>query len=46
VVEHRDRWLRFGAEYGEAALAVQGRKLIVVESSEVKDDLLQICSRY
>lgn len=41
VVEHRDRLMRFGAEYIEAALAAQGRKLIVVNPSEVKDDLEQ-----
>jgi len=41
VVEHRDRLMRFGAEYVEAALAAQGRKLMVMESSEVKDDLVQ-----
>ena len=33
--------MRFGAEYVEAALAAQGRKLMVMESSEVKDDLVQ-----
>lgn len=27
VVEHRDRFARFGAEYVEAALAAQGRRL-------------------
>ena len=32
VVEHRDRFMRFGAEYVEAALAAQGRKLMVLES--------------
>jgi predicted site-specific integrase-resolvase len=26
VVEHRDRFARFGAEYVEAALAAQGRR--------------------
>ena len=41
VVEHRDRLMRFGAEYVEAALAAQGRKLMVMESSEIKDDLVQ-----
>ena len=41
VVEHRDRFMPFGAEYVEAALAAQGRKLMVMESSEVKDDLVQ-----
>ena len=40
VVEHRERLMRFGAEYVEAALAAQGRKLMVMESSEVKDDLV------
>ena len=28
--------MRFGAEYVEAVLATQGRKLVVVERSEVK----------
>ena len=41
VEEHRDCWLRFGAKHVEAALAAQGRKLVVVERSEVKDDLVQ-----
>jgi putative resolvase len=41
VVEHRDRFMRFGAEYVEATLAAQGRELMVMESSEVKDDLVQ-----
>ena len=38
---HRDRFLRFGTEYVEAALSAQGRKLMVVESSERKDDLVR-----
>lgn len=29
VVEHRDRFCRFGSEYVQAALAAQGRELIV-----------------
>ena len=33
--------MRLGAEYVEAALAAQGRKLMVMESSEVKDDLVE-----
>jgi putative resolvase len=41
VVEHRDRLMRFGAEYVESALKSQGRKLIVVNESELKDDLVQ-----
>jgi len=32
--------MRFGVEYVEAALAAQGRKLMVMESTEVKDDLV------
>lgn len=41
VVEHRDRLARFGSEYIEAALSATGRKLIVVDPSEMKDDLAQ-----
>jgi len=41
IVEHRDRLARFGAEYIEAALASSGRKLIVVDQSEMRDDLVQ-----
>jgi putative resolvase len=41
LVEHRDRLMRFGAEYVESALAAQGRKLIVADMSELKDDLVQ-----
>lgn len=40
VVEHRDRLARFGVEYLEAALAAQGRRLVVVEATEVADDLV------
>ena len=40
VVEHRDRFARFGAEYVEAALAAQGRRLLVVDPVEVDDDLV------
>jgi predicted site-specific integrase-resolvase len=40
VVEHRDRFARFGSEYLEAALAASGRRLIVVDSSEMNDDLV------
>ncbi|KAA8968150.1 IS607 family transposase [Mycobacterium sp.] len=40
VMEHRDRFCRFGWVYGEAALAVQGREL-VVDSAEVDDDLVR-----
>lgn len=41
VVEHRDRLMRFGAEYIESALAAHGRRLIVVDEAEMKDDLVQ-----
>ena len=41
AVEHRDRLMRLGAEYVEAALAAQGRKLLVVDPEEMKDDLVQ-----
>ena len=41
VVEHRDRLARFGSEYIEAALVASGRKLIVVDKAEMKDDLVQ-----
>jgi predicted site-specific integrase-resolvase len=39
VVEHRDRFCRFGSEYVQAALVAQGRELVVVDSAEVDDDM-------
>ncbi len=41
VVEHRDRLMRFGSEYVESSLQAQGRKIIIVDQSEFKDDLVQ-----
>jgi putative resolvase len=41
VVEHRDRLARFGVGYLEAALAAQGRRLVVVEEAEVADHLVR-----
>jgi putative resolvase len=41
LVEHRDRLMRFGAEYVESALAAQGRKLIIANPCELKEDLVQ-----
>ena len=41
VVEHRDRFARFGAEYVEAALQAQGRRLLVTDPAEVDDDLVR-----
>jgi len=40
VVEHRDRFARFGADYVEAALAASGRRLLVVDPAGVDDDLV------
>ena len=34
--------MRFGAECVESALAAQGRKLIVADPAELKDDLVKI----
>ena len=41
VVERRDRFCRFGSECVQAALAAQGGELVVVDSSEVDDDLVR-----
>jgi predicted site-specific integrase-resolvase len=41
VVEHRDWLARCGAEYVEAALSASGRRLLVVDPSEVDDDLVR-----
>jgi predicted site-specific integrase-resolvase len=41
VLEHRDRFCRFGSEYVQAALAAQGRELVVVDAAEVDDDLVR-----
>ncbi|HWF71305.1 MAG TPA: IS607 family transposase [Mycobacterium sp.] len=41
LVEHRDRFCRFGSEYVEVALAAQGRELVVVDAAEVDDDLVR-----
>ena len=41
VVEHRDRLMRFGIEYVEAALAAQGRNLMVIDPEEMKDDIVR-----
>ena len=41
VVEHRDRLMRFGLEYVEAALLAQGRTLTVIERDEMKDDIVR-----
>jgi putative resolvase len=41
VVEHQDRLARFGVEHLEAALAAQGRRLLVVDPGESTDDLMR-----
>ena len=40
VLEHRDRFCRFGWEYVRAALAARVRELVVVGTAEVDDDLV------
>ena len=40
LVEHRDRFCRLGADYVEATLNAQSRRLVVVDSAEVDDDLV------
>ena len=41
VVEHRDRLARFGSEYIESAMCASGRRIVIVDRSEMKDDLVQ-----
>lgn len=41
IVEHRDRLARFGAEMVEACLSASGRRLLIVDKGEIKDDLVQ-----
>ena len=41
VVEHKDRLAIFGFEYLEALLSASGRRIIVVDETEMKDDLVQ-----
>ena len=41
VIEHRERLTRFGVEMVEAAMAASGRRLLVAEPGELRDDLVQ-----
>jgi putative resolvase len=41
VVEHRDRLGRMNTELVEAALSAHGRRLVVLDSGEVPDDLVR-----
>jgi putative resolvase len=41
VVEHRDRLARVGVEHLEAALSAHGRGLLVLDATEVAEDLVR-----
>lgn len=41
LAEHNDRLMRFGFEFVETALSTQGRKLVVMDKGEIKDDLVE-----
>lgn len=41
IVEHRDRFARFGAAYVAGALDAGGRRMVVVDDGEVDDDLVR-----
>jgi putative resolvase len=41
VVEHRDRLGRMNTELAESALSAHGRRLVVLDGSEVDDDLVR-----
>lgn len=41
VVAHKDRLMRFGSSYLESALSASGRRIEVVEDSEMTDDLVK-----
>jgi putative resolvase len=41
VVEHRERLARFGVEHLQAALAAQGRRIVVIDDGETTDDLVR-----
>jgi putative resolvase len=41
IVEHKDRLARFGVATLEAALSCSGRELVVINASELKDDIVQ-----
>ena len=41
IVEHRDRFARFGSEYVAASLAANGRQLVVMDDTGVDDDLVR-----
>lgn len=41
IVEHRDRFARFGAEYVAGALEAHHRRMVIVDEAEVDDDLVR-----
>lgn len=41
IVEHQDRYARYGAAYINAAMGAHGREIIVVDDSEIDDDLVR-----
>ena len=41
VIEHRDRLMRFGFEYLEASLSAQNRKIVVIDTKELADDVVR-----
>lgn len=41
AVDHRDRRMRVGSNYVEAARAARGRWLLIAETTEMTDDLVQ-----
>ncbi len=48
-VEHRDRLARFGVEHLQAALAAQGRRIVVADAGEATDhlvcDMIEVLTR-
>ncbi len=45
LVEHCDRFCRFGAEYIEVSLGTRSIRLVVVDFTEIDDDLMKRCNR-
>ena len=41
IVEHRDRFAKFGSEYVAASLQANGRRLVVLDDAQVDDDLVR-----
>ena len=41
VIEHRDCLIRFGFEYLEASLSAQNRKIVVIDTKELADDVVR-----